>query len=280
MTAKKTIPLAALLCAVSGCRSTVPIQGDTAVHLQPARPPLTQKTSSFTSETAKSANIPPAEPGAPRLSSSTAGDSLKEEVYAPVYPSPYFPVSDGSKWTYDSNIGKYTAVLSSLENPGEFLYVTRVKGSVAKASLVITDKAVSTRKQKTTIYLFSEETSYDPYLIRYPLPLIPGREFSWEGFKLRGSKRLRSSIKGKISEDFEEITVPAGVFKCLKISAELVSEDGTQNFTQWLSPGKGMVRMESTMDGRRTGVMGTLQKVFKIRKLTLELREYIPGGNK
>jgi hypothetical protein len=200
---------------------------------------------------------------------------VMKESLLPDTTADYFPLSEGNEWIYKSNLGKYVITVKKGNLPDEYIYISKVKGTKTEAFLVVGSSAIVCRKQKTRIYLYKEESSYKPYLIRYLLPIKKGKKFSWNGTKIRGRKNIISELTGEIDAEKHTVEVPAGEFECLKLHTSYICDDGTQQyFTQWLAPDVGIVKMESKMAGKKIGVLGQMQKIFKINSMDMELTEY------
>jgi hypothetical protein len=101
----------------------------------------------------------------------------------------------------------------------------------------------------------------EPYIL-LKLPAKAGDSWSSEPAPGRGRPAPRSTYT-TVKVD-EEIEVPAGKFKCVRVEAVSDANGRERKVTSWYAPGVGLVRMDGT------GPDGT-------SKVQRELKSFTPG---
>jgi hypothetical protein len=164
--------------------------------------------------------------------------------------SDYFPLLPGSRWTYD--IAGNTAIDSVVGD-------SSVDGR--PCVVVLRDyapeywtKQITEVRQFTSLVAKRSGQDYvleKRYRLVYALPLIEGTTWS-ESYRdtvlLQGTDTVfvKDSLSSRVAA-IEDITTPAGTFlQCYRIETSRAVEAAelsfTDNYTEWLAPGVGLVK--------------------------------------
>jgi hypothetical protein len=164
--------------------------------------------------------------------------------------SDYFPLLPGSRWTYD--VAGYTAIDSVVGD-------SAVSGRACV--VVLRDYAQEYwTKQTTEIRRFTSLVANrggqdyvleKRYRLVYSLPLVEGATW-WESYRdtvvLMGTDTVvvKDSLASRVAAT-EDVTTPAGTFiQCYRIETyrdvEAAELSFTDNYTEWLAPGVGLVK--------------------------------------
>ena len=179
-----------------------------------------------------------------------------------------FPLKDGLRWKYDSNLGE---VVSWVELTGKkCTLISRAPHLRIKQHLLLSKEGVLMTGGESKIYFITTRRVYQPPLLRFPIPLAAGRSWSWQGKEIVNGKPMDCKMEG-VMAGRETIRVPAGEFRCRKVKVTTVSDDGTSSSTQWLAPGVGVVKAEIKIDVG--GLTGFLLRLLGLDEFRLELKE-------
>lgn len=182
----------------------------------------------------------------------------------------HFPLKNGLRWKYDSNLGE---VVSWMVLTGKrCTLISRAPHLKIKQELLLSKEGVLMTGGESKIYFFTTRRVYRPPLLRFPIPLAVGRSWSWQGKEIVNGKPMNCKMDG-VMEGRETIRVPAGEFHCLKVKVTTVSDDGTSSSTQWLAPGVGVVKAVIEIDAG--GLTGFLMRLLGLDEFRLELKEMI-----
>ena len=183
----------------------------------------------------------------------------------------HFPLVDGLKWKYDSNMGEVTSWVTVT---GDQYTVTSESSPLdIKQIFRLTPDGLILIEAEMDTWLTSDRRTYLPSLLRFPLTVTIGGEWIWEGKELVDDDIINSVVKGKII-GWDDITVPAGTYRCLNVLITTTSDDGTTtSSTQWLAPGIGIVKAEIAVDAG--GFSGFVIALLGFDTYSLELREII-----
>jgi hypothetical protein len=153
----------------------------------------------------------------------------------------YFPLQAGYKWTYRNlEEGGYTLSVVKEESPGE----GPVRFTIELLSGVKVHRVYS--KAKDWVLFHSEDypeheglkSSYDPPRQYLPNPLAAGQKWEWSG-KDPTQVEYRESSR---AVDFEDVTVPAGKFRAMKVVTEVSGASILKIRTNWYADGVGLVK--------------------------------------
>jgi DUF3108-like len=183
----------------------------------------------------------------------------------------HFPLVDGLKWKYESNMGE---VVSWVTVTGDQYTVTSESSPLdIKQVFRLTPEGLILIEAEMDTWLTSDRRTYLPSLLRFPLSVTVGEEWLWEGKEVLDDDIINSVVKGKII-GWDNITVPAGTYRCLNVLITTTSDDGTTtSSTQWLAPGIGIVKAEIAVDAG--GFSGFVIALLGFDTYNLELEEII-----
>jgi hypothetical protein len=176
------------------------------------------------------------------LGSAASGKKPKAEKTAP----DCFPLRVGDSWTYrNSEEGGYTLkVLSEEPQTGSPPHYVVELLSGVKILRVFS-------KVEGWVLFHSEnypeheglQASYDPPKQYLPNPLVVGQKWEWNGKDpTQVEYRERSRVDAA-----EEVTVPAGKFRAMKVVTEVTGGSTAKTVTKWYAEGVGLVK--STTEG-------------------------------
>jgi hypothetical protein len=158
----------------------------------------------------------------------------------------YFPLRVGDSWTYrNTEEGGYTLkVLSEEPHTGSASrFVVELNSGV---------KIIHKFSKVEGWVLFHSESypeheglqaTYDPPKQYLPNPLVVGREWRWTG---KDPTQVEHQESSKVV-GMEEVTVPAGKFRAMKVVTEITGGGAAKTVTNWYADGVGLVK--STTDG-------------------------------
>jgi len=183
----------------------------------------------------------------------------------------HFPLVDGLKWRYESNMGEVTSWVTVT---GDQYTVTSESSPLdIKQVFRLTPEGLILIEAEMDTWLTSDRRTYLPSLLRFPLTVTVGEEWIWEGKELVDDDIINSVVKGKIL-GWETITVPAGTYRCLNVLITTSSDDGTiSSSTQWLAPEVGIVKADIAVDAG--GFSGFIITILGFDTYNLELAEII-----
>lgn len=186
----------------------------------------------------------------------------------------HFPLVDGIKWKYDSNLGEVTSWVTA---SGDLYTVTSISSPVdSRQTLRLSPEGLLMIEAEVDTWLYSNRRIYLPPLLRFPLSVKVGQEWSWEGKELVDDDTIHSFVNGKII-GWESVTVPAGTYRCLKVYVSTISDDGTfSSSTQWLAPGIGIVKADITVDAG--GFSGFIIGILGFDTYNLKLTGFVKSN--
>jgi hypothetical protein len=165
----------------------------------------------------------------------------------PVKPAAdFFPLRVGDSWTYrNSEEGGYTfKVLSEEPQPaGSPRFVVEISSGVKILNLF--------SKADGWVLLYAErypeheglEAKYEPPKQYLPIPLTVGQKWEWSG---HDPTQTRHTEKNTVT-GIEEVTVPAGKFRAMKVVSYVTGGAIPMTKTYWYAEGVGLVK--STTEG-------------------------------
>src|SRR6266404_3090346 len=158
----------------------------------------------------------------------------------------YFPLRVGDSWTYrNTEEGGYTRKVLSEEpqEGGPVRYVVEIRSGVIIQNLF--SKAGGWVLFHAESYLEHEglKATYEPPKQYLPNPLVAGQKWEWTGKDPTQVEHHESSrVVG-----FENVTVPAGKFRAIKVVSEVSGGSSPITRTNWYADGVGLVK--STTQG-------------------------------
>ena len=153
----------------------------------------------------------------------------------------YFPLRVGDSWTYrNSEEGGYTLKVLSEEpqEGGPIRYVVEFRSGVIIQNVF--SKAAGWVLFHAESYPEHEglKATYEPPKQYLPNPLVAGQKWEWTGKDPTQMERHESSrVVG-----FENITVPAGKFRAMKVISEVTGGAIPMTKTSWYAAGVGLVK--------------------------------------
>lgn len=164
-------------------------------------------------------------------------------------PPDYFPLKQDYWWKYKSKTadGKEsdsTIKVPAVEKKEDGTVIYSVDTSVAVASAVVIHDWYT--KPKGLVLRIREKygdnenmsVDYDPPDQLIKNPLIAGDTWQWTGKGMMSVDIIDSSEV----EPAEEVIVPAGKFKAMKVSSKVVQGGATATKTYWYAPWVGLVK--------------------------------------
>jgi hypothetical protein len=190
------------------------------------------------------------------------------------YGKEYFPVEIKKKMIYNSNFGELELKVTKEKNI--YLFNLDSEKFKYKQKIFVTDDGyyVNETYQKIKLLLFITKEGnyvYDKPLLRVPLPVKIGDEWTWQGKEYIDDETHSVNVKGKASS-FESVTTPSGKYDAIKIESTLETSKGTKNvLTEWYVKDLGMVKMKVEIKGG--GMLGFARDVLGYGELVFELKE-------
>jgi hypothetical protein len=199
--------------------------------------------------------------------------SLNKEK-APVVTKSYFPANNSIELVYNSSFGE---TITKYFQDGEFtISSSEADDFQYKQALIIKDDGIYVMEtyQFVKIFLFinKEATStYGKPLLRFPLPLLPGKEWKWEGDEYSDGETNKVMVTGKVIEN-EFVSTDAGVFEATKIESLVEGSSDLKNrVTEWYAEGIGLIKAKVIIEGG--GIMGFVRDILGYGIIEFELKE-------
>jgi hypothetical protein len=186
----------------------------------------------------------------------------------------YFPVNNGITLVYESSFGENT---TRYFNDDEFT-ISSSEGDKFKykQSLIIKEDGVYVKEiyRFLKIFLFikkEEMLTYGKPLLRFPLPLSPGMEWSCEADEYKDSVTSKVKVAGKaLNKEF--VITQAGRFEAIKIESIIEGSSNSKNrVTEWYAEGIGLIKAKIIIEGG--GMMGFLRDILGYGTIEFELKE-------
>lgn len=201
------------------------------------------------------------------------GASLIKEK-TPVISNSYFPVNNTIELIYNSSFGE--CITTYTQDGGLTISSSEADDFEYKQSLIIKEDGIYVTEtyQYLKIFLFikKEATStYERHLLRFPLPLLPGAEWKWDGEEYSDDEKYNVNITGKVIGN-EIVITKAGSFDTIKLETIVESSSETKNkVTEWYAEGVGLVKANIIIEGG--GFMGFMRDLLGYGTIEFELNE-------
>jgi hypothetical protein len=158
----------------------------------------------------------------------------------------YFPLRAGDSWTYrNSESGGYSLKVLSDEpqQGGTVRYVVELRSEVIIQNVF--SKAAGWVLLHSESYPEHEglKATHEPPKQYLPSPPVVGQKWEWTG---KDPTQMERHEKNRVV-GFENITVPAGKFRALKVTSEIAGGAIPMTKTSWYAPDVGLVK--STTEG-------------------------------
>jgi hypothetical protein len=199
-----------------------------------------------------------------------SSDKIKTKIFS----NAYLPANNGKTLIYESSFGESN---TQYYQDGEFtISLSQGDDFKYKQTLTIKEDGVYANEtyQYLKVFLFIKKEAlitYNKPLLRFPLPLLPGTEWDWEGEEHSDGETNKVKVKGKVlSKEF--IITKAGKLEAIKIETIVESADDAKNIvTEWYAEGLGLIKVKIIIDGG--GLMGFLRDVLGYGTIEFELAE-------
>jgi hypothetical protein len=154
---------------------------------------------------------------------------------------PYFPTTVGDRWVtemrYQSNTAEFTEVVTAVEKTDGALLVTvgrEVEGVVgpSRSQVRVSDKGLFRLSNLGTVY-------DAPYCV-LQLPPKPGDSWTSE---VKSGGTVTSTFKYKTIKE-EDVEVPAGKFRALRIEVDIDGRGRTSRSVLWYDARVGIVKLD------------------------------------
>lgn len=207
------------------------------------------------------------------LIAAVSNPSLIEKKSTPNIVS-YFPPNDNITLVYNSSFGE---TVTNYFQDGEFtISSSEADDFKYRQALIIKDDGIYVNEtyQFVKIFLFinKEATStYGKPLLRFPLPLLPGKEWEWEGDEYSDGETNKVMVKGKVIGN-EFVSTDAGVFEATRIESLVEGSSDLKNrVTEWYAEGIGLIKAKVIIEGG--GIMGFVRDILGYGTIEFELKE-------
>jgi hypothetical protein len=186
----------------------------------------------------------------------------------------YFPANSNITLIYESSFGES---ITKYYRDGEFtVSLSEADKFKYKQTLIIKNDGVYVKEtyQYLKILLFIKKESSFTYirpLLRFPLPLSPGMQWSWEGDEYSNGDTNKVKVTGR-AIDKEFVQTKAGRFEAIKLESFVEGSGNSKNrVTEWYAEGIGMIKAKIIIEGG--GVMGFLRDILGYGTIEFELKE-------
>lgn len=186
----------------------------------------------------------------------------------------YFPVYDNRSLVYSSSFGES---ITKYFRDGEFTVSSSNSDKFKyRQTLVIKEEGVYVKETyqylKVLLFVKKEETyTYNKPMLRFPLPLIPGKEWKWEGEEYSKNGTSKVKIAGKVLGK-EFVKTKAGSIEAIKIESVVEGSAGSKNIvTEWFAKDIGLIKAKIIVEGG--GMMGFMRDFLGYGTLDFELTE-------
>jgi hypothetical protein len=208
------------------------------------------------------------------LLSTALNNAFSPENKTNINSSSYFPINNNLTLVYKSSFGES---ITKYFRVGEFTISSSEADKFKyKQTLIIKEDGIYVKEtyQFLNVLLFikKEETfTYNKPLLRFPLPLISGREWKWEGEEYSQNGTTKVKITGKVLNK-EFVVTKAGTFEAIKLESVVEGSSNAKNsITEWFAEGIGLIKAKIIIEGG--GVMGFLRDILGYGTIEFELKE-------
>jgi hypothetical protein len=192
----------------------------------------------------------------------------------PVISNSYFPANNSTELIYNSSFGE--CITTYTQDGGLTISSSEADDFEYRQSLIVKEEGIYVTEtyQYLKIFLFikKEATStYERPLLRFPLPLIPGAEWEWDGEEYSNGDTNKVKVSGKVLGK-EFVKTDAGSFEAIKIESLVESSSETKNkVTEWYVEGVGLIKAKIIIKGG--GLMGFMRDLLGYGVIEFELKE-------
>ena len=186
----------------------------------------------------------------------------------------YFPINQDAELVYESSFGE---TITKYFQDGEFtISSSEADDFKYRQALIIKEDGVYVIEtyQFVKIFLFinKEATSlYGKPLLRFPLPLLPGKSWEWEGDEYSDGDTNKVKVTGKVIGK-EIVETDAGRFEAVKLESLVEGSSDLKNrVTEWYAEGIGLIKAKVIIEGG--GIMGFVRDILGYGTIEFELKE-------
>ena len=171
-------------------------------------------------------------------------------------PGDYYPLTPGSTWTYlitnhEDKDDTFEQV-ATIDKPETYEKITyeilkqKDKRGIVRSFVLRNDKGVFWKKIGASKSFTPEAGSvFTPDLPIMVFPLAKGNKWDWEGTLKIAWINKHIKMHCEVLADNDEITVPAGTFKCLKIHIHQERDKEISDEYGWYAAGIGQIKYET-----------------------------------
>ena len=186
----------------------------------------------------------------------------------------YFPRNPDEELVYESSFGE---TITKYFQEDEFtISSSEADDFKYRQALVIKDDGVYVIEtyQFVKIFLFINKEATSKYrkpLLRFPMPLLPGREWEWEGDEYSDGDTNKVKVTGKVLGK-EFVKTDAGSFEAIKIESLVEGSSDLKNrVTEWYAEDIGLIKAKVIIEGG--GIMGFVRDLLGYGTIEFELKE-------
>ncbi|MBI5555662.1 MAG: hypothetical protein HY920_07440 [Elusimicrobia bacterium] len=168
----------------------------------------------------------------------------------------YYPLTTGSQWIYQ--IADYenkndsfdqTATIEPAETYDKVtcsILKQKDKRGIVRAFVLKNSQGIFWKKISASKSFTPEASSvFIPELPIMMFPLNPGSAWDWEGKLKIAWINKNIKMRGEIVSTNEELIVPAGTFKCVKIYLHQIRDNEPSDEYAWYAPGVGQIKYQT-----------------------------------
>ena len=187
----------------------------------------------------------------------------------------YFPLNEKIVLVYKSTVGESKRTIERIDSLYR-LTITADNFRYAQTYLQKDDGIYLTKTEQNVkiLFIFSKhaEIVYSKPALQIKQPVKVGDKWEWHGYQIKNKNdTAKITISGKAVSE-EEIELPAGKFKTLKIKIIVTNPKGQKTtFLQWLAKGIGSVKMNVKVEGH--GFIKFAMQILGYDEVNSELKE-------
>jgi hypothetical protein len=187
----------------------------------------------------------------------------------------YFPLNNKIELIYESTVGKSKRIFEKEDS----LFKSTIIADNFRYDQTFYQKddglyLVKTEQSVKILFIFSKHAVilYPEPLLYIQQPLQVGNTWNWKGYQIKNNEDTTSiSATGRVIAE-EEIEVPAGKFRTLKVEIIIANLDGQKTtFTQWLAKDLGSIKMNVKVEGQ--GLIQLAMGILGYDEVNSELTE-------
>jgi hypothetical protein len=186
----------------------------------------------------------------------------------------YFPINQDAELVYESSFGE---TVTKYFQDGEFIISSSEADDFKyRQALIIKNDGVYVMEtyQFVKIFLFINKeatSSYGKPLLRFPLPLLPGKSWEWVGDEYSDGDTNKVKVTGKVFGK-EIVETDAGRFEAVKLESLVEGSSDLKNrVTEWYAEGIGLIKAKVIIEGG--GIMGFVRDILGYGTIEFELKE-------